>query len=81
MTEMPCVSGVDLLMDYFEGVLPPQVVAAVDGHVAGCDRCMAFVASYRATPAILREATDLPLPSAAETALLSWLRELRGGPS
>jgi len=78
MSEVACVSGVDLLMDYLEGVLPAATVAALDGHVAGCDRCQAFIASYRATPRIFRETTDVPLPAAVQSSLLAWLRARRG---
>ena len=57
MNDIACASGVELLMDYLEGVLPPEVSAALEAHVAGCERCAAFVASYRETPRILRTAT------------------------
>jgi anti-sigma factor RsiW len=57
-----CQSGVDLLMDYLEGVLAPDVRAAVEQHVAGCPRCLAFVESYRQTPGIFRRATAATLP-------------------
>jgi hypothetical protein len=49
--------------------------------VAGCDRCQAFLASYRATPRIVREATDLVLPAGLQASLLGWLREQRDGPA
>src|SRR4029079_9827105 len=58
VNQIVCASGVDLLMDFLEGVLPPEVSAALESHVAGCPRCTAFVASYQSTPRILREATD-----------------------
>ena len=45
MKPIACVSGVELLMDYLEGVLPADFHAALDEHVAGCLRCAAFVAS------------------------------------
>ena len=45
MKEIACVSGVELLMDYLEGVLPADLHAALDEHVAGCPRVAAFVAS------------------------------------
>jgi len=77
MSEVACVSGVDLLMDYLEGVLPAQTVAALDGHVAGCARCQAFIASYRATPKIFRESTDVRLPEGLESKLMAWLKDRR----
>lgn len=72
-----CASGVELLMDHLEGVLPAGVSADLSAHVAGCARCTAFVASYRETPRILREATA-PLPFEVERSLRELLRRLRG---
>lgn len=57
-----CQSGVDLLMDYLEGVLAADVRAEVERHVAGCQRCIAFVESYRQAPGIVRRATATTLP-------------------
>jgi len=74
MNELACISGVELLMDYLEGALPANVHAALDEHVAGCARCAAFVASYRATPRILREATAVTLPAELERSLQAFLR-------
>jgi anti-sigma factor RsiW len=69
-----CASGVELLMDYLEGVLPAQVNAALEQHVAGCQRCTAFVASYQATPRILRDATTTSVPADVEASLQAFLR-------
>ena len=80
MKEIVCASGVDLLMDYLEDVLPPDVRAAVEAHVAGCPRCVAFIESYRATPRILREATAAALPADLELSLRTFLRVRCGAP-
>jgi anti-sigma factor RsiW len=77
MMETACASGLELLIDYLEGQLPASTVTALEGHVAGCQRCQAFIASYQATPRILRDATDTPLPAGAQTSLLEWLRKQR----
>ena len=74
MKEIVCASGVELLMDYLEGVLPADVIAALDEHVSGCPRCAAFVASYRATPRILRDATMATVPADIEASLKAVLR-------
>jgi anti-sigma factor RsiW len=74
MIPVTCVSGVELLMDYLEGVLSPEVRAALDEHVSGCERCAAFVASYCETPRILREATATTLPGDVEASLQQFLR-------
>lgn len=74
MTDVSCASGVALLMDYLEGVLPDDVRTALEAHVSGCPRCVAFVASYQETPRLLRAATDTALPTEVQQSLRSFLR-------
>jgi anti-sigma factor RsiW len=74
VNQVVCASGVDLLMDFLEGVLPADVNAALEEHVAGCTRCAAFVAAYQATPRILRDATAATLPADVEASLKAFLR-------
>jgi anti-sigma factor RsiW len=76
MNVQACVSGVELLMDYFEGVLPEETRLAIDAHVASCPKCTAFVDSYRATPRILRAATETAVPEDLQASLKTWLRSL-----
>ena len=74
MTPVVCASGVELLMDYLEGVLTADVNAALEAHVASCAKCAAFVASYQATPRIVRDATTMTLPGDIEASLKVFLR-------
>jgi anti-sigma factor RsiW len=80
MNQIVCTSGVELLMDYLEGVLSADLRSAVDAHIAGCPRCVAFIASYRETPRILREATAIALPADLQASLRAFLRAQRGVP-
>jgi anti-sigma factor RsiW len=77
LSPVVCSSGVALLADYLEGVLPESERVAIDVHLAGCPRCQAFVASYRATPRILRDATAVAVPPELERSLLEFLRRRR----
>jgi len=77
MKDIACVTGVELLNDYLEGVLTDDVRAALDAHVAGCQRCAAFIDSYRATPRLLKEATDASLPDDIQQSLRAFLRAQR----
>jgi anti-sigma factor RsiW len=74
MNDVTCVSGVDLLADYIEGLLPSDVRASIEQHVLRCERCQAFVASYQATPKILRDATDVVLPEEIRRSIEAWVR-------
>jgi anti-sigma factor RsiW len=74
MSEMVCVSGVENLMDYLEGVVPPDLRLKLEAHVADCPRCTAFIASYCETPRILRDATAAPFTTSVESSLKTFLR-------
>ena len=81
MKDVVCMSGVELLMEYMEGALAPDVREAIERHVAGCPRCDAFIASYRETPRIVRDATRIEMPADLESSLLAALRAARGAES
>jgi anti-sigma factor RsiW len=72
MSDVTCMSGVEVLADYLEGMLPPDVSASLEQHVVGCERCRAFLASYQAAPRILRAATDVVLPADLQAKLKAW---------
>jgi anti-sigma factor RsiW len=74
MKDIVCMSGVELLMEYLEGALAPDVRAAIEAHVAGCQRCDAFIVSYLETPRIVRDATRMEMPADLEASLLAALR-------
>ena len=78
MTDVSCQTGVELLMDYLEGVVPDDMRTILESHVAGCPKCTAFVASYLATPRILRDATAAAMPPELQRSLLASLRTQRG---
>jgi anti-sigma factor RsiW len=77
MKNTACTAGIDVLMEYFEGALSAEERAAVEAHAAGCPGCVAFVASYRETPRIVRHATAIDMPADLETSLLATLRAVR----
>ena len=78
MRDISCQTGVELLMDYLEGVVPEDMRTILDSHVAGCQKCTAFVASYLPTPRILRDATAAAMPPELQRSLLDFLRAQRG---
>ena len=77
MSHLVCRNGVDLLMDYLEGEVSPELRDSIDAHVAGCAKCVAFVASYQATPRVVREATNVIPPADLGDSLLEFLRQRR----
>lgn len=79
MTDGRCVTGVALLADYLDGLLPASEVASLEQHVLDCERCQAFIASYRTTPDILRGATDVVLPDDLRQKLAGWMKTWLSG--
>ena len=77
MNPIACMSGVELLMEYLEGELAPDLRAAIDAHIAACPRCVSFIESYRETPRILRDATASEMPAELQESLLAALRAQR----
>ena len=60
----------------------PDLRKKLDAHVAGCEKCTAFVASYVATPRILRDVTRAAMPEELQQSLIDFLRAQRGeGPN
>jgi anti-sigma factor RsiW len=46
---MTCREVVELVSDYIDGALPPDVAARLDEHLEGCEHCTEYVAQMRAT--------------------------------
>ena len=77
MSDVTCRTGVELLMDYLEGVVDDDMRAMLESHVAGCPKCRAFIAAYEATPRIMRDATAAAMPPDLQQSLLAFLRARR----
>ena len=77
MKPVTCQAGVRYLMDYLEGAVPGPLRVELESHVAGCALCRAFIASYRETPRILREATERT-PSPAQRRAIARFLHSRG---
>jgi len=44
---MTCREVTDFLLDYLEGELSGEVLRVFEAHLAGCEACVAYLASYR----------------------------------
>jgi len=69
MTDLTCDRCTELLGDYVEGRLEPDVVGGLEQHVAACPACATLVRDYDAIPGLVREATDVRMPHEVETRL------------
>jgi anti-sigma factor RsiW len=69
MGDLSCERFVDLMGDYVEGVLPPEERQTMDQHLLSCGRCSELLADYKRIPAVVRRATDIAMPVAAQARL------------
>lgn len=72
-----CTQVLDDLSDYFDGDLPPERVARIDAHLAGCDWCERFGGDFAGAITALRERLAAPAPPApsAHARLMARLEE------
>ena len=70
-----CRTTVELLAAFLDGALPVEDEAALRAHLAACPRCVEFLESYRATGAVIREATEVALPDEVAARLAAFLRD------
>jgi predicted anti-sigma-YlaC factor YlaD len=76
--EVTCQEFVELVTDYFEGVLEPRTLTQVEEHLVMCDWCVTYVEHMQATIASLRDLDEGHLPEPPD-ALLAVLRTRRAG--
>ncbi|MEJ2077515.1 MAG: zf-HC2 domain-containing protein [Acidobacteriota bacterium] len=72
-----CQECVDLLTDYLEGNLEPQVREKLDEHLAGCAPCINFVRSFEKSTTMLHLLKEqrVDVPSDVQARLKNFLRE------
>jgi len=73
-----CQEIVELVTDYLEGVLDPDMAAEVEAHLELCDGCDIYVEQMRATIRALGEVPVGTLSEAAQAELTRAFRDMRG---
>lgn len=72
---MTCRDVIDVLVDYLEQALTPEVAADLERHLAGCEPCRAYLATYRRTRALGAQAVRLEMPDEMKARLRQFLLE------
>jgi anti-sigma factor RsiW len=73
--EIACQHFVELVTDYLEGSLDPQLAKAAEAHLAGCSPCLAYLAQMRLTIADLHNLPSESLSQPARTELIGIFRD------
>jgi anti-sigma factor RsiW len=72
-----CREVVEIVTDYLEGALPPDVVAKLEEHLAVCPPCQVYVEQIRQTARVAAAAEAELERHPDRDALLATFREFR----
>jgi len=72
---MNCRDVIDVLADYLDQAVTPEIAADLERHLAGCEPCRAYLATYRRTRALGAQAARLEMPDEMKARLRQFLLE------
>jgi anti-sigma factor RsiW len=72
--ELSCQELVELVTDYLDGALPPELRDRFDQHLDHCSGCRAYLEQMQATITIAGRLTSEAITPEAERALLDAFR-------
>ena len=70
---MTCREAIDVLADYLDGTMPPDVAADLERHLAECAPCRAYLATYRKTRELGTTAARVEMPEEMRVRLRRFL--------
>lgn len=70
---MTCRELIEILADYVDGAMPAHLATDLERHLADCDACRAYLATYRATRALGAAAGRVEMPEEMKTRLRAFL--------
>ncbi|HEX6478325.1 MAG TPA: zf-HC2 domain-containing protein [Ktedonobacteraceae bacterium] len=77
--EITCKEVVELVTDYLEQTLLPEVQTSFEAHVADCPGCDTYIAQVQQTIAMLRKMTEEQMFPGTREELLEMFREWKKG--
>lgn len=78
---MTCRETIELLADYLEATLSPDILEQLEAHLRDCPPCIAYLNTYRLTRDVAARASQATMPDEMKARLRVFLLErLRDGP-
>ena len=71
---MNCRDAIELLAEYLEMTLSPEVLGELEAHLASCVPCQAYLATYRKTRELAAASQRATLPPAMPAEMKGRLR-------
>jgi len=74
---MNCHEAIDVLADYLDAALTPDVLAQLEAHLRVCAPCRAYLATYRRAAELAAKANRVEMPPAVRQRLSEFLSGLK----
>ncbi len=78
---LTCKDAIDLLADYLETSLGPELVAALERHLRDCRPCVAYLNTYKRTRTLAGEVGRVEMPEEMRRRLRQLLLDQLTRPS
>ncbi len=75
MRDLSCQEFVELVTEYLEGTLAPDLCAALEAHLEICSGCRLYLGQMRLTIRALHAPAAIPVPADMRNLLLQHFRE------
>ena len=70
---MNCREAIDVLADYLEATLTPDVLAKLEAHLRVCEPCRAYLATYKRSAELAAKVNRVEMPPEVRQRLRDFL--------
>jgi len=70
---MNCHDAIDVLVDYLDGALTPDVLARLEAHLRACAPCRAYLGTYKRTAELAAKVNHVDMPPEVRQRLRDFL--------
>jgi anti-sigma factor (TIGR02949 family) len=75
---MTCREAIDVLADYLDQMLSPELAERLEAHLRECRPCVAYLKTYRKTRELVGKAGQVEMPEELKSRLRRFLLEQLG---
>jgi anti-sigma factor (TIGR02949 family) len=75
---MTCREAIDVLADFLDQLLSPEMAEQLEAHLRDCRPCVAYLNTYRETRALVGKAGRVEMPEELKARLRQFLLEQLG---
>jgi anti-sigma factor RsiW len=70
---MNCREAIDILVDYLDATLTPDVLAQLEAHLGACEPCRAYLATYKRSVELAAKVSRVEMPPEVRQRLRDFL--------